>query len=66
VPVLRNRHGRLDSLLHIVNGTKLEGYLNDRKLLDYTLPEAVSGKVGVWSKTDSISYFDAFTVTQKP
>ena len=45
-----------------VQGTKLEGYLNGKKLIDYTLAEAVSGKVGVWSKTDSISYFDDFTV----
>lgn len=49
-----------------VHGTKLEGYLNGRRLLDYTLPEAVSGKVGVWSKTDSVSYFDGFTVTPAP
>ena len=46
-----------------VKGTKLEGYLNDRKLLDYTLAEPVSGKVGVWSKTDSVIYYDGFTVT---
>src|SRR5436190_1854022 len=47
-----------------VQGTKLEGWLNGKKLLEYTLPEPVSGKVGVWSKTDSVSYFDDFTVTQ--
>ena len=46
-----------------VHGTRLEGYLNDKLLLEYTLPEPVSGKVGVWSKTDSVSYFDDFTVT---
>jgi len=51
------------SMKIIVRGTKLEGYLNDRKLLDYTLPEPVSGKVGVWSKTDSVVYFDEFTVS---
>src|SRR5258708_1263136 len=45
-----------------VQGTKLEGYLNGKKLLDYTLPEAVTGKVGVWSKTDSVSLFDDFRV----
>ena len=45
-----------------VQGTKLEGFLNGKKLIDYTLAEPVSGKVGVWSKTDSISYFDDFTV----
>src|ERR1700694_6059868 len=45
-----------------IKGTKLEGYLNGKLLLEYTLPEAVSGKVGVWSKTDSVSYFDDYTV----
>ncbi len=46
----------------VVQGTRLEGYLNGKKLLDYTLPEEVSGKVGYWSKTDSVTYFDDFTV----
>ena len=46
-----------------VHGTQLEGYLNGKKLLDYTLAEPVSGKVGLWSKTDSVSYFDGFTVS---
>src|SRR5258706_4886736 len=45
-----------------VHGTKLEGWLNGKLLLEYTLPEPVSGKVGLWSKTDSVSLFDAFTV----
>jgi hypothetical protein len=38
-----------------VHGTQLEGYLDGQKLLDYTLAAPVSGKVGVWSKTDSIA-----------
>ncbi len=46
----------------VVQGTKLEGYLNGKKLLDYTLAEPVTGKVGVWSKTDSVTYFDDFVV----
>jgi hypothetical protein len=46
-----------------VSGTQLQASLNGKHLLDYTLPEAVSGKVGVWSKTDSVSYFDDYTVT---
>jgi hypothetical protein len=49
-----------------VHGTRLEGYLNGKLLLEYTLPEPVSGKIGVWSKTDSVSYFDDFTVTPAP
>jgi hypothetical protein len=46
-----------------VHGTKLEGYLNGKLILEYTLPEPVSGKVGLWSKTDSVSLYDDFTVT---
>lgn len=46
-----------------VHGTQLEGYLDGEKLLDYTLAAPVSGKVGVWSKTDSISEFDEYVVT---
>jgi hypothetical protein len=45
-----------------VKGTKLQGFLNERLLLNYTLPEPVSGKIGVWSKTDSVSYYDEYTV----
>ncbi len=49
-----------------IKGTKLEGYLNGKLLLEYTVPEPVSGKVGVWSKTDSVSYFDNYAVTAAP
>lgn len=49
----------------VVKGTQLEGWLDGRKLLDYTLEAPVSGKVGLWSKTDSMSEFDAYTVTAK-
>jgi hypothetical protein len=46
-----------------IAGTQLQGYLNGKLLLEYTLAEPVSGKIGVWSKTDSVSYFDDFVVT---
>ncbi len=46
-----------------VQGTSLQASLDGKHLLDFTLTEAVSGKVGLWSKTDSVSYFDEFTVT---
>jgi len=46
-----------------VHGTQLEGYLDGEKILDYTLPAPVTGKVGVWSKTDSISEFAEYVVT---
>lgn len=46
-----------------VQGTNLKASLNGKQLLDYTLAEPVSGRVGLWSKTDSVSYFDDYTVT---
>jgi hypothetical protein len=46
-----------------VHGTQLDGYLDGKHLLDYTLKEPVTGKVGLWSKTDSMSEFADFTVT---
>jgi hypothetical protein len=46
-----------------VHGMELRGYLDDKLMLEYTLTEPVSGKVGVWSKTDSMTEFDDFTVT---
>ena len=45
-----------------VHGTQLEGYLDGEKLLDYTLAAPVSGKVGVWSKTDSIAEMADYVV----
>ncbi len=48
-----------------VDGTQLRGYLDDELLLEYTLPQPVSGKVGVWSKTDSVSQFADYTVSAK-
>jgi hypothetical protein len=47
-----------------VHGMQLEGYLDGRRLLEHTLKAPVSGKVGLWSKTDSMSEFADFTVTR--
>src|SRR5213075_1906213 len=45
-----------------VAGTQLRGYLDDELLLEYTLAEPASGKVGLWSKTDSVSQYDDYRV----
>jgi hypothetical protein len=45
-----------------VEGTRLVALLDDEPLIDYTLDAPVSGKVGVWSKTDSVSQFDEYVV----
>jgi hypothetical protein len=59
VPLAMNQWHSLQISVH---GTSLQASLNGKRLLDYTLAEPVSGKVGLWSKTDSVSYFDDFTV----
>jgi hypothetical protein len=61
VPLTRNQWHTLQISVH---GTNLQASLNGKHLLDYTLVEPVSGKVGVWAKTDSVSYFDDYTVSR--
>jgi hypothetical protein len=46
----------------VVNGTQISGYLDGNKFMEYDLPQPVSGKVGVWSKTDTVALIDAFLV----
>jgi hypothetical protein len=46
-----------------VHGANLQAALDGKHLLDYTLDEPVVGRVGVWSKTDSVSYFDDYTMS---
>jgi len=49
--------------LRVVAGTKVEGYLDGKLYLEHTLPQPISGRVGLWSKADSRMYFDEFRVT---
>jgi hypothetical protein len=46
-----------------IAGAKVEGWLDGKRWLEHTLPEPVSGRIGLWSKADSHVYFDDFTVT---
>lgn len=46
----------------VIDGNKVEGYLNGQKYIDYTHKEPISGKIGLWSKADSYVFFDNFTV----
>jgi hypothetical protein len=57
------RMGEWHRMKVVIRGTQLRGFLDDRELLEYTLPEPVSGKVGVWSKTDSVTQFADYAVT---
>ena len=48
-----------------VDGTRLQGFLDGKAQIDYTLAAPVSGKIGLWSKTDSVSYFDDYLVKMR-
>jgi hypothetical protein len=45
-----------------IAGAKVEASLDGKPYLEHTLPEPVSGRIGLWSKADSHVYFDGFTV----
>jgi hypothetical protein len=45
-----------------VSGTDFKTYIDGQLALEYALPEPVSGKIGLWSKTDSTSYFKDYVV----
>jgi len=50
------------TLMVRITGKKVEGYLDDRPLLQHELPDTISGRVGVWSKADSVVYMDDYVV----
>lgn len=49
----------------VVDGKKIEGYLNDKKYVDDVWTEEISGKIGLWSKADSYVFFDKLLVEDK-
>jgi hypothetical protein len=46
-----------------VNGNLIKGFVNGKQYLAHQLPDSVSGKVGLWTKADSVIYFDDYRVT---
>jgi hypothetical protein len=54
--------GQWHELKLVVAGKKVEGYVNGKRYLQHDLPQAVSGRVGLWSKADSVVYFDDYRV----
>src|SRR6267154_5710549 len=58
--------GQWQDLKVRISGAKVEGYLNGKLYLEHTLPAPVSGKIGVWSKADSVVYFDDYRATPAP
>jgi hypothetical protein len=45
-----------------VDGNLIKGYVNDKQYMAEHLPTPVSGKIGLWSKADSVVYFDDYQV----
>lgn len=45
-----------------VAGTKVTATVNDKLRLEHTLPAPVAGRVGFWTKRDSITAFKGFSV----
>lgn len=54
--------GQWHELKLVVNGRKVEGWLDGKLALNHELSKLVSGRVGLWSKADSVVYFDDFRV----
>ena len=46
----------------VTKGAHVHATLDGEDLLDYDLPAPISGKVGLWSKTDSVSEFSDYVV----
>ena len=44
----------------VIDGNKVEGFLNGKMYITYEAPENFEGKIGLWSKSDSYVLFDNF------
>lgn len=45
-----------------ISGNTCKGYLDGELRLEYTAARPLSGYVGLWTKADSVSYFDELTI----
>ena len=45
-----------------IKDNTLKGYLDDELLLEYTAERPLSGYVGLWTKADSVTFFDELTI----
>jgi hypothetical protein len=44
----------------------VKGYVDGKQYITQKLPLPVHGKIGIWTKADSVVFFDDFSVTAKP
>jgi hypothetical protein len=51
--------------LKLVQGKNIKGYLDGKLYLEHALSEPVSGRIGLWSKADSVCILTTF-VSNRP
>jgi pyruvate,water dikinase len=47
-----------------ISGNSMKGYLDDELVMEYTGERPLSGYVGLWTKADSVTYFDELTIEE--
>jgi pyruvate,water dikinase len=57
--------GRWYYLTVEVSGPEVRGYLDGELLIEYTAERPLRGYVGLWTKADSVTYFDELTIETK-
>ena len=62
---MENPVGEWHELKVTVTGADIKGYMDGTLVLEHTWTEPIAGKVGLWSKTDSISNFKDYEVSSK-
>jgi pyruvate,water dikinase len=45
-----------------ISGRDIKGYLDKKMVLEYTAEKPVKGLAGLWTKADSVTYFDQLTI----
>ena len=54
--------GQWHTVRAVAAGDRVQGWLNGKLLLDYRDSRFKAGRVGLWTKTDSVTAFDELTV----
>ncbi len=57
--------GRWYELAVDIKGRIMEGYLDGQLALEYAADKPIFGFIGLWTKADSVTYFDALTIEAK-
>jgi pyruvate,water dikinase len=54
--------GRWYTITVEISGNSLKGYLDGERLIEYTAERPLKGHVGMWTKADSVTYFDELVI----